>query len=186
MHEELDALKENDTWDIVSCPPIVKPIGCKWVYTVKLKPSSLDHYRAQLVVLSNKQEYGVYYEETFAPLAKMTTVQTILAIAKSQSWPLYQMDVKNALFHGDLKEEVYMRLPPGFPSFSKDSISRLRRSLYDLKQAPQAWFEKFCEALLQLDFSQSPYDHSLFLHRTTKAITILLVYVDDIIASSTQ
>ena len=85
MEAELQALEENHTWNIVSCPPNVKPIGSKWVYTVKLKSNgSLDRYKARLVALGNKQEYGLYYEETFAPIAKMTTVRTILAIASSK------------------------------------------------------------------------------------------------------
>ena len=86
MQTELQALKENHTWDIVPCPPIVKPIGSKWVFSVKLRSDgSLDRYKAHLVALGNKQEYGVDYEETFAAVAKMTTVRTILAIATSQS-----------------------------------------------------------------------------------------------------
>ena len=139
MQEELTALQTNHTWDIVTCPSSIKPIGCKWVYSVKLKSDgSLDRYKARLVALGNRQEYGIDYEETFAPVAKMTTVRTVLAIVASQSWPLYQMDVKNAFLHGDLKEEVYMRLPNGIPSSSKTDVARLRRSLYGLKQAPRA------------------------------------------------
>ena len=153
MQEELTALQTNHTWDIVTCPSSIKPIGCKWVYSVKLKfDGSLDRYKARLVALGNRQEYGIDYEETFAPVANMTTVRTVLAIAASQSWPLYQMDVKNAFLHGDLKEEVYMRLPQGIPSSSKTDVARLRRSLYGLKQAPRAWFDKFRTTLLQLSF----------------------------------
>ena len=75
MQAELQALEENHTWDIVPCPPIVKPIGSKWVFSVKLRfDGSLDRYKARLVALGNKQEYEVDYEETFAPIAKMTTV----------------------------------------------------------------------------------------------------------------
>ena len=74
MKEELKALDENQTWDIVSCPPDIIPIGCKWVHTVKLKADgSLDGYKARLVALGNNQEYRLDYDETFAPVAKMTT-----------------------------------------------------------------------------------------------------------------
>ena len=85
MQAVLDALHENHTWDVVSCPPSVKPIGCKLVYSIKLKSDgSLDQYKVSLVALWNRQEYGVNYDEAFAQVAKMTTVRTILAIAASQ------------------------------------------------------------------------------------------------------
>ena len=158
MQEELDTLKVNYTWDI-QCPPSIKPIGCKWVYSIKLHPDgTLACYKARLVALGNRQEYGIDYDEKFAPIAKMTTMCTILAIAASRSWPLYQMDVKSAFLHGDLKEEVYMCLPKGYDSTFKNEVARLRRSFYGLKQAPRAWFEKFRSTLLHLGFAQSPYD----------------------------
>jgi hypothetical protein len=90
---------------VVPCPATVKIIGCKWVFSVKLRSDgTLDRYKARLVALGNMQEYGVDYEETFALLAKMTTVRMIISIAASQGWPLHQMDVKNAFPHGDLKD----------------------------------------------------------------------------------
>jgi hypothetical protein len=115
MQEELQALEENHTWDIVPCPTGVKPIGCKWIYSIKLRSDgSLDRYKARLVALGNRQEYGINYEETFAPVAKMTTVLLIIAIAASKGWSSRQMDFKNAFLHGDLQEEIYMTPPPGF------------------------------------------------------------------------
>ena len=146
----------------------------------------MDQYKARLVALGNKQEYGVDYEETFAPVAKMTTVRTILAIAASQSWRLHQMDVKNAFLHGDLQEEIYLKLPSGMTTSSPHDVCKLRRSLYGLKQAPRAWFEKFRSTLLSFSFTQSQYDSSLFLHTSTSGIVILLVYVDDIIITGTD
>jgi len=182
MEEELLALKENDTCDIVSCPSNVRPIGCKWVYSIKLhSDGTLDRYKARLVVLGNRQEYGVDYEETFAPVAKMTTVRTIITIAASQNWSLYQMDVKNAFLHGDLKEDIYMKPPPGLFSSPTSDVCKLKRSLYGLKQAPRAWFDKFWSTLLQFSFEQSKYDSSLFLRKTSTGCVLLLVYVDDII-----
>ena len=133
---------------------------------------SLDRYKACLVALSNKQEYGVDYEETFASIAKMTTVRTILAIAVSQSWRLHQIDVKNAFLHGDLQEEIYMKLPSGMTTSSPHDVCKLRRSLYGLKQAPCAWFEKFHSTLFSFSFTQSQYDSSLFLHTSTTGIVI--------------
>ncbi|XP_042939365.1 uncharacterized protein LOC122274389 [Carya illinoinensis] len=85
MAKELRALQDNHTWDFVPCPAQLKAIGCKWVYSIKLRSDgTLDRYKARLVALGNRQEYGVDYEETFASVAKMTMVQTILSVAASQ------------------------------------------------------------------------------------------------------
>jgi hypothetical protein len=85
MQEELHALEANQTWDIVNCPFGVTPLGCRWVYSVKIKADgSLDRYKARLVALGNHKKYGVHYEETFAPVAKMGIIRTILAIAASK------------------------------------------------------------------------------------------------------
>lgn len=77
--------------------------------------------------------------ETFAPMAKMTAVRTILSIVASQGWSLYPMDVKNAFLHVDLKEDIFMAPLPGLVS-SPSQVCKLKRSLYGLKQAPRAWF----------------------------------------------
>ena len=105
----------------------MKPLGSKLVFSIKLRSDgSIERYKARLVVLGNKQEYGLDYDETFAPIAKMTTVRTILALAASQSWSLHQMDVKNAFLHGDLKEEVYIKLPYGMPTSSPNDVCKLK------------------------------------------------------------
>lgn len=155
-----------------TCPPKVKPIGCKWIYSIKLKLDGLlDHYKARLVALGNQQEYGVDYGETFAPVAKMTTARTVLAITASQSWPLYQMDVKNAFLHSDLKEEVYMRLPPGLSSFfflHLMLVGCVALSMDSLKQAPRAWFDNFRGVLLQLGFPKALMILHYLLTKLTK------------------
>lgn len=94
--------------------------------------------------------------------------------------------VKNVFLHSDFKEEVYIRLPPGFPKVSKGVVAHLKCSLDRLKQPPKAWFEKLKDALLTLQFLQSSYDPSMFLHHCSIGITILLVYVDDFIITGTD
>ncbi|CAL8083802.1 unnamed protein product [Prunus armeniaca] len=164
VETELLALEENQTWDVDPCPSSVKPLCSKFVFSVKLRSDgSIDRYKAWLVALGNKQEYGLNYDETFAPVAKMTTVRTILALAASQSWPLHQMDVKNAFLHGDLKEEVYLKLPFGMPTSSPNDVCKLKSSLSGLKQAPQVWFEKFRSTLLGFSFTQNLGQLTYFL-----------------------
>ena len=92
------------------------------------------------------------------------------------------MDVKNAFLHGDLQEEVYMHIPPGFETNQTNGkILRLRRSLYGLKQSPRAWFERFRRAILKKGYYQSNADHTLFYKQNMGKIAMLIVYVDDIV-----
>jgi len=114
MSEELAALDRTGTWEIVPLPSHAVPITCKWVFKIKTKSDgSLERYKARLVARGFQHTQGRDYEETFAPVAHMTTVRTMIAVAASRSWTISQMDVKNAFLHGELHEEVYMHPPPG-------------------------------------------------------------------------
>jgi hypothetical protein len=142
----------------------------------------VDWYKARLVAKGYTQTYGIDYKETFAPVAKMNSVRTLLSCAVNLDWNIYQMDVKNAFLHGDLQEEVYMHIPPGFEtSQTTRKVLRLHRSLYGLKQSPRAWFDRFRRAVLKKGYHQSNANHTLFYKRNVGNITILIVYVDDII-----
>lgn len=117
MNDELAALESNHTWDITDLPPSKRGIGCKWLYKTKLHADdSLDKHKARLVILGNHQRPLEDYTQTFAPVAKMTTMRSLLAVAAINHWTVHQMDVKNAFLHGDLDEIVYMKLPPGYTS----------------------------------------------------------------------
>jgi hypothetical protein len=95
-----------------------------------------------LVAKGSSQTYGIDYDETFAPVAKMSTVRTLISCAANYDWPLYQLDVKNAFLHGYLQEEVYMEIPPGFATDqTKGKVLKLEKSLYGLKPSPRAWFD---------------------------------------------
>lgn len=165
MRSEVDALELNHTWDLVDLPPEKIAIGSMWVYKIKLRADgSLERYKARLVALGNNQVAGVDYGETFALVAKMSTVRIFLDIAAKQDYEVHQMDVHNAFLHGDLDEEVYMKLPPGFRSDSDKRVCRLRKSLYSLKQAPRCWFAKLAAALRTFGFTQARADYSLFVY----------------------
>ena len=98
---------------MVDLPPGQSAVGCKWVYEIKTKvDGSVERYNARLVAKGFTQEYGIDYKETFAPIARLTSVRCLIIMAAARCWPLYQMDVKNAFLNGDLHEEVYMQPPP--------------------------------------------------------------------------
>ncbi|RVX18797.1 Retrovirus-related Pol polyprotein from transposon TNT 1-94 [Vitis vinifera] len=181
MKEELDALTKNHTWDLVPLPPGQSVVGCKWIYKIKTRSDgSVERYKARLVAKGFTQEYEIDYEETFAPVARISSVRALLAVAAARQWDLFQMDVKNAFLNGDLSEAVYMQPPPGL-SVESNKVCHLRRALYGLKQAPRAWFAKFSSTIFRLGYTASLYDSALFLRRTDKGTILLLLYVDDMI-----
>ena len=186
VQDEIDALEKNGTWTITDLPVGKRPVGCKWIFTIKYKADgSVERFKARLVARGFTQSYGIDYQETFAPVAKLNTIRILLSLAVNQDWCLQQLDIKNAFLNGDLEEEVYMEIPPGFEeSMAKNQVCKLQKSLYGLKQSPRAWFDRFTKAVLKLGYKQGQADHTLFVKKSHAGkLAILIVYVDDIILS---
>ncbi|KAF3671409.1 putative ras-related protein RABA4d-like [Capsicum annuum] len=159
MQAEISALDANNTWSIVDLPYDKHPIGCKWVYKVKyLASGAVERYKACLVAKGFSQQEGLDYSKIFSPVAKMVTVWSVLDIAAAHHWTIEQMDVHNAFLHGELFK----------------------------KQAPRQWNLKLTAALVQLGFSQSHYDYSLFTKKTKHDLVIVLVYVDDLLVTGSN
>ena len=151
------------------------------MFKIKTKSDgSLKRYKARLVARGFQQTQGRDYEETFAPVAHMTTIRTMIAVVASRSWTISQMDVKNAFLHGELHEKVYMHPPPGV-DVPSGQVCHLRCALYGLKQAPRAWYERFVSVIIEAGFSPSPHDPALFIHTSSRGRALLLLYVDDML-----
>uniref|UniRef100_A0A2N9HTF5 Reverse transcriptase Ty1/copia-type domain-containing protein n=1 Tax=Fagus sylvatica TaxID=28930 RepID=A0A2N9HTF5_FAGSY len=156
MVDELDALHKTHTWDMTTLPPSKSTVGCKWVYKIKTRADgSVERYKTHLVAKGFTQEYDIDYEETFALIACLTFVRSLLAVAAVRQWPLFQIDVKNAFLNSDILEEIYMQPPPGY-----------------------------LDSQNQQGFAPSPYDSALFIRHTSTGITLILLYMDDIIIIS--
>jgi hypothetical protein len=112
----------------------------------------------------------------------MTIVRVIIAMATIKGWLLHQMDVKNVFFHGDLQEEVYMEQPLGYVDQTHPNlVCRLKKALYDLKQAPRAWLDKIGQYLVTSGFQTSNVDFSLHVKKIDHGIVAIVIYVDDLI-----
>ena len=186
MNEEMKSLQKNETWELVDRPPRKKPVGYRWVYTVKHKEDgTIERFKARLVAKGYTQTYGIDYTDTFAPIAKINTVRVLMSLAANLNWPLQQFDVKNIFLHGELFEEVYMDLPPGclIPEVHCRKVCKLKKSLYGLKQSPRAWFGRFTKSMKSFGYHQSNSDHTLFLKKQHGMITALIVYVDDMVVT---
>ena len=136
MAAELTALEQHNTWVLTELPRDKKAIRCKWVYRVKYRADgSIKRYKARLLAKGFTQTEGLDFLNTFSLVAKITTIQLLLALATTQRWHLKQLDVNNAFLHGDLHEEVYMQLPNGVAASKPNLVCILQKSLYGLWQA---------------------------------------------------
>jgi hypothetical protein len=140
MDEELDQREKNDTWELVPRPKKKNVIGTKWVFRNKYKKDGqVTKNKARLVCKRFSQVEGIYFEEMFAPIAKMEAIRLILDYACSKNIKVYQMDVKSVFLNEDLEEEIYIEQPEGFQMLEKENyVCRLKKTLYGLKQSPRA------------------------------------------------
>ncbi|RVX15238.1 Retrovirus-related Pol polyprotein from transposon TNT 1-94 [Vitis vinifera] len=156
MNTEIQALQANKTWSLVPLPSHKKPIGCKWVYKIKYNPDG---------TIERQVDHSPCVTQVLHPFK--VGISTIRC--------------QQCFLNGDLYEDVYMQLPPGFGRKGEHRVCKLHKSLYGLKQASRQWFLKLSSALKAAGFKQSWSDYSLFVRNTQGRFTTLLVYVDDVI-----
>jgi hypothetical protein len=187
MQEELNNFIRNKVWELVPRPK-QNVIGTKWVFRNKQDEHGIvTRNKARLVVKGFTQIEGLYFGETYAPVARLESIRILLAYAAHHDFKLYQMDVKSAFSNGPLSELVYVEQPPGFedPQFS-DYVYKLHKALCGLKHAPRAWYECLKEFLLKNGFEMGKADSTLFIQKVDKDLFVCQIYVDDIIFGSTN
>ncbi|XP_074313420.1 uncharacterized protein LOC141648591 [Silene latifolia] len=188
MDDEFNALISNKTWELVPRPTNVNVIRSMWIFRHKFQSNgSFERHKARLVGDGKTQRVGIDCGETFSPVVKPATIRTVLSLALASQWSIHQLDVKNAFLHDDLSETVYMHQPMGYrDSRFPDHVCLLRKSLYGLKQAPRAWYKRFADFVTSIGFRNSKCDHSLFIYKDGNSLAYLLLYVDDIILTTSS
>ncbi|GJY41311.1 retrovirus-related pol polyprotein from transposon TNT 1-94 [Tanacetum coccineum] len=187
MQEELLQFKRLDLWVLVPPPDNIKPLTLKWLFKNKHdEENTVLRNKTRLVVRGYRQDEGINFEESFAPVARMEAIKIFLAYTAHKSFIVFQMDGKTTFLHGTLKEDVYVCQPEGFIDAAHPShVYKLKKALYGLKQAPRAWYDELSTFLLQNHFFKGTIDLTLFIRRFDDDILVVQVYVDDIIFGST-
>ena len=138
-------------------------VTSKWIYKIKhVVDGSIEKYKARFVASALSQKEGIDCEETFAPIARYSSIKTILALAVVMKWKINQMDVKTSFLNGVVEEEVYVEQPLGETHYRETHVCKLKKAMYGLKQEPRAWYDRIDSFLTSLGFTKSKVDSNLY------------------------
>ena len=181
---EVKSLEENGTWVLEELPADRSAIGCCWVF----KRKEDGRFKARLVAKGYSQRLGIDYQETYAPVAKFTTLRILLSLVSENDWELEGMDVKTAFLHSELAETIFMKIPEGIQPKGGGNLSRMAcrliKTIYGLKQSPRAWYGKIHSFFIENGFIRSEEDHSFYVHESRSLI--ILLYVDDMVLAASS
>jgi hypothetical protein len=158
------------------------------VFKKKLRPNgTIEKYKASLVAKGYTQKEGKNFFDTYSPVARLTIIHVLLSLVASHGLLVHHMDVKTTFLNGELKEEIYMTQSDEFVvKGQEDKVCKLQKSVYDLKQAPKQWHEKFDITLILAGFSVNEADRYVYYcHGGGQGVTLCL-YVDDILIFGTS
>ena len=187
MEDEIALMAKYNVWDVVEEPADTNIVGCRWVFRIKRDASGkVQKYKARLVAQGFTQIYGLDFLDTFVPVARLSAIRAVIALAASEDWELHQMDVKSAYLNSPIDAEIYMRLPPGYGQ--KGMVAKLNRGLYGLRQSGNLWHKTLSVAFDKLHLTRSATDHGVLFSHDSEGTTILCSSTDDflIAASSTK
>ncbi|CAI5955697.1 unnamed protein product [Closterium sp. NIES-64] len=181
MDAEMASYRSTGTYVDEVPPPGANIVDGMWIFKVKRPPGSPPVFKARYVARGFSQREGVDFFQTFAPTPKMTTLRVLLHVAAQRDYELHSLDFSTAILQGSLHEEVWLRRPSAFTgTFPPGTQWRLRRPVYDLRQAPHEWHDTLRSTLSDLGFQPSSADPSLFVRRGSTPFFVL-VYVDDLV-----
>ncbi|SCZ95550.1 BZ3500_MvSof-1268-A1-R1_C050g00199 [Microbotryum saponariae] len=169
--------------DSSSLPPGAKVLGSRFIFRTKRDQlGKITSHKGRLVAQGFSQRPGIDYDETFAPVAKFTSIRALIALAAAKKLHVHQADVDKAYLHGELKEDLYMRVPQGVDMPGK--VLKLHRSIYGLKQAGRVWNEHIDLTLKSLHYRATAKDHCVYVQRDGDHYHYIALYVDDLLMVS--
>jgi hypothetical protein len=179
--EEYQSIIKNDVWEVVPRPERKSLVTSKWIYKIKHATNgNIEKYKARFLARGFSQKEGEDYEETSAPVARYTSIRSIISIFSVMEWKLHQRDVKTAFLNGVIEEEVYIEQPQGFVIHGKEShVCKLKKALYGLKQETRAWYARIDSYLMSSRFIKSDANPHLYYKVEDGCPLILVLYVGD-------
>jgi hypothetical protein len=183
--DEIQALIDNGTFELVPLPADRKAVGSRWVFRVKHKADgSIERHKGRLVAQGFSQRPGFDYNETFAPTPTWAALRAVMAIAALEDLELESVDISSAFLNGQLEEEVYMCQPEGFERNGSNWVWRLLKSIYGLKQSPRVWHQKLNSVLESMGFTRVLCEHSIWIYNRGNVRIIVPVFIDDMTFAS--
>lgn len=175
IDEEVASCLHFGVWSDCDLPPGKQALPSRFV----LERKRCGRYKARLVAGGHRQQQGLDFDETFAPVCSYRTLRMLLAVAAREDLELRQFDIKTAFLNGELHEEVYIRQPHGAQLGRDGRVLRLHRALYGLRQASRAWNKRLEAELQGRGFVQSDSDPSLWILHGKGGVVLAMFYVDD-------
>jgi hypothetical protein len=178
MRVELNTLiNDFDCWEYVPNPGH-NVLPSTWAFKIKRYPDGrVKKFKARFCARGDRQQEGIDYFETWAPVVQWSTVRIVMILAAKLGLISVQCDITAAFIHGRVQETIYVHQPRGFHRGQGDEVLKLKRTLYGLKQSPRYFFKYFTERLLKQGLTASKFDPCLFMSKTL----IVIIYVDDIL-----
>ena len=189
MTEEMNALEENNTYELTPLPEGRSAVGGKWVFTRKFGPNDEEKFKARYVAKGYSQIENIDYRETFSPTARMTSVRMLIQLSIQFDLIVHQMDVKTAYLNADIDCEIFVVQPEGFEKFSSDGqklVCELKKSLYGLKQSGRNWNILLHNFLFSMNFDQSLVDPCVYVRIEGNLRVIIIIWVDDILIAASN
>jgi transposase InsO family protein len=184
IEDEVNSQLMMNTWtEVEEVPRGFKVLDSKCIYKQKLnKIGEVDRFKVRLVVRGFRQEYGIDFYETFAPVVRPESLRFLFNYALQKKLGINHLDAKTAFLNGELDEDIYIKLPEEIKTGNNTGLVKLNKCVYGLKQAPRKWYEKITSVFkekLKLNLTQSMMDPCVYYGTLNNEEVVIALYVDD-------